>query len=115
MTTQHTPKVSVSVQIDLVPVSTTNRLAEGKIVFKGGPLDGCSFVGFTIWQNRNGNGENVTFPAGPTPTTKAKSARSPTSRVTRRASHSCGRSFSRRTAPRATRPRRNNRLTAGRA
>ena len=63
MTTQHTPKVSVSVQMELVPVSTNNRLAEGKIVFKGGPLDGCSLVGFTVWQNRNGNGENVTFPA----------------------------------------------------
>ena len=63
MTTQHTPKVSVSVQIELVPVSTNNRLADGKIVFTGGPLDGCHLVGFTIWQNRNGHSENVTFPA----------------------------------------------------
>ena len=63
MATQHTPKISVTVQIELAPVNTTNRLAEGKLVFKGGPLDGCSLVGFTIWQNRNGDGENVTFPA----------------------------------------------------
>lgn len=63
MATQNTPKVNVNVQIELAPVNTTNRLAEGKLVFKGGPLDGCSLVGFTIWQHRNGNGENVTFPA----------------------------------------------------
>ena len=63
MATQNTPKVSVSVQIELAPVNTTNRLAEGKLVFKGGPLDGCSLMGFTIWQSRNGTGENVTFPA----------------------------------------------------
>src|SRR3954466_5918873 len=63
MATQNTPKVNVTVQIELAPVNTTNRLAEGKLVFKGGPLDGCSLVGFTVWQNRHGNGDNVTFPA----------------------------------------------------
>ena len=63
MATQNTPKVSVNVQIELAPANTNNRLAEGQLVFKGGPLDGCNLVGFTIWQNRNGNGENVTFPA----------------------------------------------------
>jgi hypothetical protein len=63
MATQHTPKVSVTVQIELAPVNTNNRLAEGTLVFKGGPLDGCSLVGFTIWHSRNGHGENVTFPA----------------------------------------------------
>ena len=63
MATQNTPKVSVNVQIELAPANTTNRLAEGKLVFIGGPLDGCNLVGFTIWQNRNGNGENVTFPS----------------------------------------------------
>jgi hypothetical protein len=63
MATQHTPKVSVTVQIELAPVNTTNRLAEGTLLFTGGPLDGCSLVGFAVWQNRSGNGENVTFPA----------------------------------------------------
>jgi hypothetical protein len=63
MATQQTPKVSVTVQIELAAGHTNNRLAEGKIVFTGGPLDGCNLVGFTIWQSRNGNGENVTFPA----------------------------------------------------
>jgi hypothetical protein len=65
MATQNTPKVSVTVQIELAPANTNNRLAEGKLVFKGSPLDGCNLVGFTIWQSRNGNGENVTFPARP--------------------------------------------------
>jgi hypothetical protein len=65
MATQNTPNVSVTVQIELAPANTNNRLAEGKLVFKGGPIDGCNLVGFTIWQSRNGNGENVTFPARP--------------------------------------------------
>lgn len=63
MATQNIPKVSVTVQIDLATPNTNNRLAEGKLAFKGGPLDGCSLVGFTVWQNRTGDGENVTFPA----------------------------------------------------
>jgi hypothetical protein len=63
MATQQTPKVSVTVQIEIAPANTNNRLAEGTIVFRGGPLDGINLVGFTIWMSRNGNGENVTFPA----------------------------------------------------
>src|SRR4051812_27049132 len=63
MANQNTPKVSVTVQIELAPPNVQNRLAEGKLVFKGGPLDGLTLGGFTIWQNRSGNGENVTFPA----------------------------------------------------
>ena len=77
MATQNNPKVSVTVQIELAPVNTNNRLAEGKLVFKGGPLDGCNLVGFTIWQSRNGNGENVTFPARQYTNGKGEKRRSP--------------------------------------
>ena len=30
-----------------------------------GPLDGCKLGGFTVWHNKRGDGENVTFPARP--------------------------------------------------
>jgi hypothetical protein len=31
--------------------------------FTGGELDGLKLIGFAIWQRRDGNGRNVTFPA----------------------------------------------------
>ena len=59
----HTTKFTV--QIELAQSNSNNRLADGHLAFKGGPLDGCNLGGFTIWQNKRGDGENVTFPARP--------------------------------------------------
>ena len=39
------------------------KLADAEIHFIGGELDGLKLIGFGIWARRNGNGENVTFPA----------------------------------------------------
>ena len=38
-------------------------LADAEIHFDDGPLAGLKIVGFAIWERRNGNGHNVTFPA----------------------------------------------------
>jgi hypothetical protein len=39
------------------------KLAEAEIHFEDGYLSGLKLVGFAIWERRNGNGRNVTFPA----------------------------------------------------
>lgn len=41
------------------------KLADAELQFdqNDGPLDGLKLLGFAIWQGRNGNGRNVTFPA----------------------------------------------------
>lgn len=39
------------------------KLADAEIHFADGPLDGLKLTGFGIWERRNGNGRNVTFPA----------------------------------------------------
>lgn len=39
------------------------KLAEAEIHFDDGPLAGLKLVGFAVWERRNGNGRNVTFPA----------------------------------------------------
>lgn len=40
------------------------KLADAELHFcDGGPLDGLKLIGFAIWERRNGNGRNVTFPA----------------------------------------------------
>ncbi len=39
------------------------KLAEAELHFEDGYLQGLKLVGFAIWERRNGNGRNVTFPA----------------------------------------------------
>ena len=39
------------------------KLADVELHFTGGELDGLKLIGFAIWQRRDGNGRNVTFPA----------------------------------------------------
>jgi hypothetical protein len=39
------------------------KLADVELHFAEGALDGLKLIGFAIWERRNGNGRNVTFPA----------------------------------------------------
>ena len=39
------------------------KLADAEIHFCEGALDGLKLIGFGIWERKNGNGRNVTFPA----------------------------------------------------
>jgi hypothetical protein len=39
------------------------KLADAELHFADGPLEGLKLIGFGIWERRNGNGRNVTFPA----------------------------------------------------
>jgi hypothetical protein len=39
------------------------KLADAELHFDEGALDGLKLIGFAIWERRNGNGRNVTFPA----------------------------------------------------
>lgn len=39
------------------------KLADAELHFTNGPLDGLKLIGFAVWERRNGNGRNVTFPA----------------------------------------------------
>jgi hypothetical protein len=39
------------------------KLAEAELHFTEGPLEGLKLIGFSIWERRDGNGRNVTFPA----------------------------------------------------
>jgi hypothetical protein len=39
------------------------KLADAEMHFSDGPLDGLKLIGFSIWERRDGNGRNVTFPA----------------------------------------------------
>jgi hypothetical protein len=39
------------------------KLADAELHFAEGALDGLKLIGFGIWERRNGNGRNVTFPA----------------------------------------------------
>ena len=43
--------------------SAPGKLADAEIHFTGGELDGLKLVGFAVWQRRDGNGQNVSFPA----------------------------------------------------
>jgi hypothetical protein len=42
-----------------------DKLADAELQFIGGELDGLKLLGFGIWQQRHGSGQNVTFPARP--------------------------------------------------
>jgi len=39
------------------------KLAEAELHFTDGALEGLKLMGFSIWERRNGDGRNVTFPA----------------------------------------------------
>ncbi len=39
------------------------KLADAEIHFNGGELDGLKLVGFAVWRSRDGQGQNVSFPA----------------------------------------------------
>jgi hypothetical protein len=39
------------------------KLADAELHFGSGELEGLKLIGFGIWERRNGNGRNVTFPA----------------------------------------------------
>jgi hypothetical protein len=39
------------------------KLAEVEVHFDDGDFQGLKLVGFAVWERRNGNGRNVTFPA----------------------------------------------------
>jgi hypothetical protein len=39
------------------------KLADVELHFTGGELDGLKLIGFAVWKRRDGNGQNVTFPA----------------------------------------------------
>jgi hypothetical protein len=41
------------------------KLAEAELHFGhgDGPLEGLKLMGFSVWERRDGNGRNVTFPA----------------------------------------------------
>lgn len=43
--------------------SARGKLADAEIHFAGGELDGLKLVGFAVWQKRDGNGQNVSFPS----------------------------------------------------
>ena len=43
--------------------SPAGKLADAELHFDAGELAGLKLVGFAVWERRNGNGRNVTFPA----------------------------------------------------
>ena len=43
--------------------SAPGKLADVEIHFSGGELDGLKLVGFAVWKSRDGQGQNVSFPA----------------------------------------------------
>ena len=43
--------------------SPAGKLADAELHFDSGDLAGLKLVGFAVWERRNGNGRNVTFPA----------------------------------------------------
>lgn len=43
--------------------SPNGKLADAEVHFTEGELTGMKLLGFAIWQRRNGDGRNVTFPS----------------------------------------------------
>ena len=39
------------------------KLADAELHFSDGPMADLKLIGFAIWEQRGGNGRNVTFPA----------------------------------------------------
>src|SRR5258706_14562127 len=64
------PRETTEMENDMVVKITANdkgtppgKLAEAEIHFEDGYLNGLKLVGFAVWERRNGQGRNVTFPA----------------------------------------------------
>ena len=56
----------VSVKIILNEQGTpAGKLADAEVFFEAdaGPLSGTKLIGFAVWERRDGQGKNVTFPA----------------------------------------------------
>jgi hypothetical protein len=52
--------------VKIVPNDKANppgKLADAKLHFTDGVLDGLKLIGFAVWERRSGSGRNVTFPA----------------------------------------------------
>ncbi|MGH9163209.1 MAG: hypothetical protein ACRD2X_24875 [Vicinamibacteraceae bacterium] len=46
--------------ISIVPIDGDHgRLADAELVFTSGPVTGLKVVGFTVWPNPRGRGENA--------------------------------------------------------
>jgi len=43
--------------------SPPGKLADAELHFSDGPFEGLKLMGFSIWERRDGNGRNVTFPS----------------------------------------------------
>ena len=43
--------------------SPAGKLADAELHFDDGSLAGLKLMGFAVWERRNGQGRNVTFPA----------------------------------------------------
>jgi len=43
--------------------SPAGKLADAELHFTDGDLAGLKLMGFAVWEKRNGDGRNVTFPA----------------------------------------------------
>ena len=43
--------------------SPAGKLADAELLFSEGVLDGLKLVGFSVWERKNGDRRNVTFPA----------------------------------------------------
>ena len=67
-----THRTTFTIHIAFTDANTINKLADVQLAFKGGPLDGVTLSGFSVWQNKSGNGENVSFPARPYTTPKGE-------------------------------------------
>ncbi len=53
-------------EVKITPNDKSNppgKLADAELHFTEGALDGLKLIGFGVWERRNGNGRNVTFPA----------------------------------------------------
>lgn len=53
----------MTITIFPAPREAPGKLADAEVHFTEGALAGLKLVGFAVWQSRNGNGRNVTFPA----------------------------------------------------
>jgi hypothetical protein len=54
------------VTIKIMPIengSPNGKLADAELHFTGGEMEGMRLLGFAVWNQRNGPGRNVTFPA----------------------------------------------------
>jgi hypothetical protein len=57
---------SEAVTVKIVPNdkgTPPGKLADAELHFQDGPLEGLKLIGFGVWERKNGQGRNVTFPA----------------------------------------------------